>query len=258
MIIYFKVSVKRYHNLFFRFNYKLQFNKFHSQFDFRGIPVIINNFNRLSFLQKQIEWFEKVGMSNIYIIDNSSTYKPLIDFYKTTKHVVYRLDKNIGHDALWKTILFQKFRNEYYVYTDPDILPVEECPIDAIEYFYSLLNKYPDINKVGFGLKIDDLPDCYPLKQKVIKWESQFWTNPIEPHVYSAPIDTTFALYRPGAKGGSDLKALRTGDVYSARHLSWYINTDSLSEEDLYYMKHAGSSSSWNSELLGRERSLKY
>jgi hypothetical protein len=76
--------------------------------------------------------------------------------------------------------------------------------------------------------------------------------------VYIAPIDTTFALYRAGSIGGSELKALRTGGRYLARHLSWYLNPGHLPEEELFYMQHAGSSSSWVSELLERERNIKY
>ena len=160
--------------------------------------------------------------------------------------------------ALWKTILFQRFRNDYYIYTDPDILPIEKCPLDVIEYFYNLLQKYTDADKVGFGLEIQDLPDSYPLRDKVQLWEGKFWKEDIEPNVYSAPIDTTFALYRPGRMGGSELRALRTGGIYIARHLSWYINPNQLSEEDLYFMNHLGSSSSWTTELLGKESNLKY
>ena len=56
-----------------------------------------------------------------------------------------------------------------------------------------------NICKVGFALRIDDLPQHYPLKEKVIKWEKQFWTKKVNKtdNIYYAEIDTTFALYKP-------------------------------------------------------------
>ena len=258
MIIRVSASMGLFDNLGFRIKNKLVPQGKISAETIKHIPVIINNHNRLDCLKKQIAWLEQIGMKNIYIIDNASTYMPLLEYYKTISHTVFLLNKNVGFMSLWKTVLFQRFKNDYYIYTDPDIIPVEDSPLNAVEYFYKLLQKYTDIDKVGFGLDIKDLPDYYPLKEKVLLWESKFWTVPVEPDVFAAPIDTTFALYRPGIMGGSELKALRTGGAYLARHISWYLDPSNLSDEELYYVRHAGSSSSWTAEMYGKERNLKY
>lgn len=237
-------------NIFFRILVKLKnifINRSHN--NWQKYPVIINNFNRLDYLQQQISWLEKSGMKNIFIIDNNSTYPPLLEFYKNNRYIIFKLDKNVGHLSLWKTHIYKWFENTYYIYTDPDIIPVKECPKDAVNYFREVLERYPKIGKVGFGLKIDDIPDFYPLKQKVIEWENKFWEKEIEQDLYNSIIDTTFALYRPNAKGDHTLPALRTGGTYIARHLSWYIDYDNLSEEDKFYMKTASNASSWNQEL---------
>ncbi len=237
-------------NILFRIIGKIKsklFNKLTS--NWKNYPVIINNFNRLEFLQQQIAWLEKSGSKNIYIIDNNSTYPPLLAFYKSTKHTVFKLNKNIGHLALWKTHVFKWFENSYYVYTDPDIVPIEKCPPNAIYHFKTILDKYPEIGKVGFGLKIDDIPEYYPLKEKVINWEKRFWTDSIEKEVYKAKIDTTFALYRPNTKGDWQLPALRTGGKYIARHLPWYVDYNNLSKEEQYLIQTASNVSSWNQEL---------
>jgi hypothetical protein len=252
------VSMGAFDNLLFRLRTKLGKRKKITAANVTDIPVVINNYNRLACLQQQVEWLEQAGMRHIFIIDNESAYPPLLDYYRTTKHTVFLLNRNVGFTALWKTVLFQRFCKDYYIYTDPDIIPVEECPLTAVSFFYELLQKYKTVDKVGFGLEINDVPDHYPLKGKVQKWEAQFWSSPVEPNVYAAPIDTTFALYRPRVAGGSELNALRTGGVYRARHLSWYVDPENLPEEELYYMQHAGSSSSWVSELLGKERNIKY
>jgi hypothetical protein len=205
--------------------------------DYRHIPVIINNYNRINHLVKLIDWLEKAEMQNIYIIDNASTYPLLLDFYSQTKHTVVKLNANIGYKALWDTSIHLWFKGLPYIYTDPDILPIEECPVDAIKHFQEILDKYEDINKVGFGLQIDDIPDHYANKSDVLKWEMKYWENPISEQLYKADIDTTFALYRAHSVKQQWGKTIRTGGKYLARHLPWYENTDSLSEEELYYRK---------------------
>ncbi len=246
-------------NLMFRIGNRINKHARVTASTVEDIPVIINNYNRLDCLQQQVAWLERVGMRNIYIIDNASTYPPLLTYYRQIPHTVYLLSQNVGFMALWKTILFQRFRHDYYIYTDPDIIPTEECPVYAVAYFYAMLQKYPKVNKIGFGLKIDDLPDHYPLKEKVINWETKFWSNKVlNDNLFDAVIDTTFALYRPGANGGSESSAMRAGYPFVARHLPWYVDVNQLSDEDEYYIGHMGNSSSWYAELSGKERNLKY
>lgn len=205
-----------------------------------NIPVIINNRNRLSYLIEQIEWLEKAGITNIYIIDNASTYPPLLEFYEKTKYKIIKLTENVGYLALWQTGIYKQFEKDFYIYTDPDVVPTKECPLDAIHYFFKLFKKNVDVDKIGFGLKIDDLPDHYHLKEKVISHERQFWSKEREimPQVFHASIDTTFALYRPGVRGGYWLNCFRTGMPYVARHLPWYNNSSNINEEEDFYIKN--------------------
>lgn len=206
---------------------------------YQDIPVIINNFNRIIYLQKLISWLEKAGMRNIFIIDNASSYPPLLDYYKATKHTVIQLSANIGYKALWDTDIHLWFKGLPYVYTDPDILPVDECPLDAVKYFQEILDRQKDINKIGFGLKINDIPDFYPQKSKVLTWEKKFWDTSVSVNLYKADIDTTFALYREFSVKQQWGKTLRTGGKYMAHHLPWYENPDIVTEEELFYRQRA-------------------
>lgn len=258
MIIHVKASMGRYDNLLFRIGTRLKRLDNRKKFDPKAIPVLINNFNRLHCLQQQLEWLKAVGLRNIFIIDNASTYRPLLEFYRKTPLTVFQLDRNVGFEALWKTIIFQRFKRSYYIYTDPDILPDPACGIDAIARFYHLLQAYPQVQKVGFGLRLNDLPAHYPLKEKVLAWEERFWQKEIEKDVYEAPIDTTFALYRPGARSGSELPALRTGGKLTARHTTWYDDPARLTAEDIFYQAQAGRSASWTAELVGKTRNIHY
>ena len=236
-----------------RYAFNIVHSSRHSHKDIKNIPVIINNFNRLNYLKQQISWLEKVGIQRIYILDNDSTYEPLLDFYKKTPHEVILLGKNVGHLALWETDVFNKFEHNYYIYTDPDVIPVEECPDDFLAYFMEILNRYLEFDKVGFSLKVDDIPDYYPHKTKVLDIEENYWNVERKithqgQNLYMAPIDTTFAVYRPFVKGGFRLKAIRTGFPYMLRHLPWYIDFEELSEEDKFYLDKTSKSSYWFSQ----------
>ena len=79
----------------------------------------------------------------------------------------------------------------------------------------------------------------------IIELESKYWQKPLGDGLFAAPIDTTFALYRPGAHGGYWLPACRTGEPYLARHLPWYQDSANLSEEEAYYKNKAGKDSYW-------------
>ena len=218
---------------------------------YKNIPILINNYNRLETLQILIQGLENRGYHNIYIIDNQSTYPPLLEFYKSCAYPVYLLNKNVGHLSIWETGIYKQFTNSYFAYTDSDLEIHPDCPDDFIEKFISLLKKYPKALKVGFSLCINDLPDCYKQKELVQKWESQFWQEEIEPNVFKAPIDTTFAIYKPYFKGeliNFDHLYLRVGFPYSAKHLPWYIHSDKLTEEEEYYLTHLKTPTHWSEQ----------
>ena len=52
-------------------------------------------------------------------------------------------------------------------------------------------------------------------------------------NVYRAPIDTTFALYRPFTYGGYWLKSGRTGHPFIANHLPWHDDEHNNEEKNL-------------------------
>ncbi len=217
--------------------------------DFKKIPIIINNYNRVTMLKELINDLENRGYHNIYIIDNNSSYQPLIDFYESSNYKVFRLKRNIGFKALWKSNLWYKFLFSYYCYTDSDLSLLKDCPEDFLENFYNQLKKDNKVHKVGFSLKIDDLPECYLKKQDVIEWESEYYAHENEPNVYIAPIDTTFALYRPfsrrGKRDGTD-KMLRIGFPYQCHHKPWYVDSNNLTEEESYYINSVSKPTQWS------------
>ena len=82
----------------------------------------------------------------------------------------------------------------------------------------------------------------------MLRNEAEFWENEVEPGVFDAVSDTTFALYRPFTKGASSPYKFmcRTGAPYMMRHLPWYLDLDNLDEEERYYSDHVIQSTHWS------------
>ena len=105
----------------------------------KNIPLILISYNRLSYLRKQVDYYRKIGFSRIVILDNSSTYEPLLVWFEQIRQEnidVIRLNENYGPYALYRVPeLFEKYAQDYYFMSDCDIIPDNHCPDDFAEYF---------------------------------------------------------------------------------------------------------------------------
>jgi len=206
-------------------------------------PVFIICRDRLTCLVGLLDWLESVGHADeVYLMDNDSTWPPLLEFYETTRHTVLHSEVNAGHKVGWSSgWLKQYVRRRPFIVTDPDLLPVDECPDDAVAVMAETLAAVPNTRKVGFSLKIDDIPDHFPSKQGAIDWETRYWSDwDKDAGAWVAPIDTTFALYAPWAlRRFGYTPSFRLPEPYTMRHLPWYLDPADLSEEDVYYMYRA-------------------
>lgn len=219
--------------------------------DWKSTPVILNSFNRPKYLEQAVASLQSRGYENIYVVDNASTYQPLLDYYERSGLRVYYLSQNVGYLALWKTGVFADFAGKHYVYSDGDVVLDGDCPSDFIEQLAGVLDRFPAISKVGMGLRIDDLP-AGVLARQVAEHEARFWERELESGVYDAPVDTTMALYRPDAKGGWWLPAARTGSPLLARHMPWYEDSATLDAEARQYLKVAKRTTHWSSSVARR------
>jgi hypothetical protein len=204
-----------------------------------NVPVLIICRDRLASLLELLSYLERAGCEDIHLVDNGSTYEPLLEYYEQTPHHVIRLEENAGPLAPWHRGLLPALGiTGKFVLSDPDIVPIAECPLDAIDYFAEILDRFPRLVKAGFGLKIDDIPDTYPLKQEALAMERFHSDQRLGPRLYAAPVDTSFALYR--APGEFDfMPAARTGYPYLARHWTWYLDAEDLPDDERHYRNHS-------------------
>jgi hypothetical protein len=211
-----------------------------------AFPVYITVRDRVADLRALVEWLERAGHRRIVLLDNASTYPELLDYLACSPHPVCHFPVNGGARVLWDAGLAPQC--EWFVLTDPDVVPTGECPVDAVAYLQALLLRYSDYPKAGLGLCLDDVPPG--TDPGLLAWErelvsGQGVSRELEPGVWGSLIDTTFALYRPGAP--ASVQAIRTGAPYQARHMGWYAEL-APTAEDVYYVERADTGpfgSSW-------------
>lgn len=201
-----------------------------------NIPIILNNFNRLSTTKKLADDLSKLGYTNIHILDNNSTYSPLLEWYAQCPYTVKRLDSNMGQLAIYNSGYINEFTG-WIAYSDSDIELNTDCPSGFIETMIQGADKYGK-NKAGLALRIDDLPRSrYGLY--VQREEQKFWTNELEPNIYDADVDTTFSIIKVGLP--FQYKAIRFAGNLTAKHTPWYLDYENLSPEELYIIEKSNS-----------------
>jgi hypothetical protein len=220
------------------------------------VNTFLINFNLLTWPKQMVEYLLDIPEIVPIILDNNSTYLPLLEWYDKNCPVrVIRFDKNWGHHVGWDTgVIFDLFdgHNPYYILSDPD-LDLTNIPKDFLNVLISGFEKYHDCTKCGFGIKIDDLPKESPVYDLVPQWETRFWEKPLDDLYYDATLDTTFAVHSV-ERDHTGTIGVRTGPPYITRHLPFYLTKENLTDEIRYYFDHV----EWYSTIgrIFKERGL--
>ena len=208
------------------------------------IPVIINNRDLLTWPKAMVDKIKTLdGVGDIIIIDNGSTYQPLLDWYDTKPCEIIKVG-NMGHTAPWGCGLVDKLGVPYVV-TDPD-LGIDDLPSDTLIVLNNKLNESTHLNKVGLKLDWESITDRSPYYNHLQSYDKSRWeTSNIENGIYTdVHIDTTFALYnvKHYFVGGGSLTA-----PYIAKHYPWELTEEDRNNNDefSYYIKNASSASSY-------------
>lgn len=213
------------------------------------IPVIINNRNLLTWTKSMIEkikTYDNVG--EIIIIDNGSTYEPLIEWYNTKPCEIIYCD-NIGHLAPWNSGVVKSLGCKNYVVSDSD-LGLDYTPKNTLTYLLDKMNKLK-LNKIGLGLNSDLVLEHHPYYNHIQSYEKtrNHNSNIIDDILIDVAIDTTFALYDEDyyfIGGGSTMMP------YVADHYPWYFTKNDVQNnvEFKFYIDNANESSSCKLFLL--------
>ena len=207
------------------------------------VTIILNNCNLLTWPRAMVGAMEAFdGLAEILIVDNGSTYGPLLEWYEQVPHPVIRLD-NVGHTAPWLPEVKSRVKTDLYVVTDPD-LDLSATPRDCLRHLAECLARYPAAKKIGLGLTFDDVPPESPYYAHVHRLEKSYWDlEPLPGGVRQAPVDTTFAIHHKALLDAYEVRGGRTDRPYTARHLPWSVVEPDA--EFRYYLQHANRSSSY-------------
>lgn len=213
------------------------------------MKVIIINYNRLTLMRNLADWCAANDLAPI-IVDNNSTYQPLLDYYDSCPYQVERMPQNYGHTVLWTTGLLRKLvEGGRYIVTDSD-LDLSKIPSDFLQVLHKGLDLFPEFPKCGFSLEINDLPDLPEIQESKNKCEVRYWQNPLNDMYFNADIDTTFALYRENIDFYC-LEGIRTNRPYTAIHVPWYYTDfNLLPEDEQNYYRTANESASGKNRIL--------
>lgn len=211
-----------------------------------NISVIINNRNLLTWPRAMVERIMKYeGVGRIIILDNDSTYPPLLEYYSTKPCEIIYLHENLGHTAPWLSGVANNQKEEYVV-TDPD-LDLSDTPDDSLLFLKEKMNEH-NIQKIGFGLDWQSVNKNSRYYHHLQTYEKSRWEKAKEINnvFFGIDIDTTFALYHRELKQHI-LGGVSTGHPYIARHMPWYFSVEEriANDEFTYYLNHANSSCSY-------------
>jgi len=145
---------------------------------------------------------------------------------------------------------FKSHPKSNYVVTDPDIA-LESCNGDILEVLIYCLESFPQYGEAGPALRVDDIPEYYPYKEKIIAdYHRLFKSKKMQTIRYKnrnikytiAPIHTVFGMSRKDTRWREvTIKAIRLFAPYLVKHLDWYLDLEHMTEEQEYYMKHAST-----------------
>ncbi len=222
------------------------------------MTIFIMNWNWLDWTKKQAEFFTDCGHT-VIIVDNCSTYPPLLEWYKTCPYKVITTEgvELVTYNRfVWEMNLPELHTTDkYYGVTDSD-LGFAGIPKDFAEVLVADIERTPTILKSGFSLSIEDLPDNeYAVRYR--KSESNNFSNKDEYGFYGIPLDTTFCVYSKDRCSNMDrthpvpgevspelfyldetyfYKSHRSPEPYMAKHLPWYMDINNLTEEQCYHI----------------------
>lgn len=221
-------------------------------------PIFIITYDRLEVLKKSMQsYYDYIKTPfEIVIIDFGSTYGPTVEFLKYLEHKrvkVYwkkKISHKFGLNSINEVIqdYFEDHPSSNYVVTDPDIA-LDNVEGDALRVYAHLLENLSRINVAGPMLRIDDIPDYYPPKKRLISSSLHVYYHSRKVNTIQyegkairyifAPIDTTFGMSRAGKHWVRHMRGVRVLSPYSARHLEWYLNPSNLTQDQKYYRDHA-------------------
>lgn len=213
------------------------------------IPVFIIAFNNPTYVSSMIDQLLKYT-SDIYIIDNCSTFPPMIKLLDETKVTVIRMPENYGHKVYERAEIQDLVKGDYYCITDPDLTLNPNLPSNFIEIFKNISDEYKK-HKVGFALDhLNNIRTDVRCEGKTItEWEWWLWNFRIDHptlEMYPSTIDTTFCLINKKYPNDEGRNHIRVAGDFLCVHRPWLTTwKNELPTDELEFYKTHATCSTW-------------
>jgi hypothetical protein len=213
------------------------------------IPVFIIAFNNPTYVSSMVEQLLKYT-SDIYIIDNCSTFPPMIKLLDETKVNVIRMPENYGHKVYQRPEIQDLIKGDFYCITDPDLTLNPKLPSNFIDLFRDISIQYQK-HKVGFALDhLNNIRTDVTFQGKTITdWEWWGWNFRIDHPIlemYPSTIDTTFCLINKNYPDDNGRNHIRIAGDFLCIHRPWLTNwKEELPEDELNFYKSHATCSTW-------------
>ena len=213
------------------------------------VPLYIPTFNNPTYTRNFLNQVDGLNFSQIIILDNKSTYQPMIDLLAQidSKYEVIRLEENYGPHYILRNPEYYKTLPDIFSLSDPDVEFPKNISGNFQEEMIKIGIKYR-FGKVWFAIEVPSENEFLELVvnldgklRNMHEWEQQFWQNEIDKTTSGDPIfqttlDTQFAIYNKEFFNPEErYKALRIGGKYTSKHLGFYKESIVPKEESDFY-----------------------
>ena len=192
----------------------------------KNMTVMIIGYNQYTYISNMVNQLKELT-NDIVIIDNNSTFEPLLDYYSNEyNYTLLKMDSNIGH-KVYESKFVPNIFGDLFIITDPDLEFNSKLPKTILSDFIKISNQYK-AGRVGMAIEIESSEirsDLTYASIPIKTWEGQFWKNKIKDakyELYNAAIDTTFCLLN--TKYNKFGLSIRVAGNYLCKHLPWYYN----------------------------------
>jgi hypothetical protein len=217
-----------------------------------NMPIVVICWNKLTYIKNMVNQLKHLNHP-IILLDNHSTYEPLLEYYKEIKKElgnkieIRMLKKNYGSTVYLE---LKHTLPRVYILTDPDLELNKKMPENFAEILYEISEKYK-VYKIGPYLekiKKEDLLECSSYD---FEWDKLVY--PIKNEQYELYYDkfqygaTTFSLVNTKyhkAHKNPKRSAIRIAGNFTMKHLPWYKDfLNKIPKDELYaYVKNSSSS----------------
>ena len=213
------------------------------------VPLYVPTFNNPTYTRNFLNQVDGLNFSRIIILDNKSTYQPMIDLLAQidSKYEVIRLEENYGPHYILRNPDYYKTLPDIFSLSDPDVEFPKNISGNFQEEMINVGIKYR-FGKVGFAIEVPSESEFLELVvnldgklRNMHEWEQQFWQNQIDKTstgdpIFQTTLDTQFAIYNKEFFSPEErYKALRIGGKFTSKHLGFYKESIVPKEESDFY-----------------------